>query len=55
MPMIYLMRHPCAVINSRMQLGRDCDLSRQFFAQPELMRDHLEPFRADMERAKDDF
>ena len=55
MPMIYLMRHPCAVINSRMQLGRDCDLSRQFFSQPALMSDHLEPFRAEMERATDDF
>jgi hypothetical protein len=55
MPMIYLMRHPCAVVNSRMQLGRDCDLERQFFSQPALMADHLEPFRAPMERAVDDF
>jgi hypothetical protein len=55
MPMIYLLRHPCAVVNSRMQLGRDCDLSRQFFTQAALMSDFLEPFRAEMERATDDF
>lgn len=55
MPMIYLMRHPCAVVNSRLQLGRDSDLERMFFSQPELMADHLEPLRAEMERAKDDF
>jgi len=55
MPMIYLMRHPCAVVNSRMQLGRDCDLARHFFSQPALMADHLEPFRAAMEAAADDF
>ncbi len=55
MPMIYLMRHPCAVVNSRIQLGRDCDLARMFFSQPQLMEDHLEPFRGEMERARDDF
>ena len=55
MPMIYLMRHPCAVVNSRLQLDRDCDLGRMFLSQPQLMADHLEPFRAEMERVKDDF
>jgi len=55
MPMIYLMRHPCAVVNSRVQLGRDSDLARMFFSQPQLMEDHLRPFRSEMERAKDDF
>ncbi len=55
MPMIYLMRHPCAVVNSRMQLGRDSDLQRQLLSQPRLMADHLEPFRSAMESAADDF
>lgn len=55
MPMIYLMRHPCAVVHSRIQLGRDCDLGRMFFSQPQLMEDHLEPFRSEMEQARDDF
>ena len=55
MPMIYLMRHPCAVVNSRLQLERDSDLGRMFLSQPELMADHLEPFRAAMERVGDDF
>lgn len=55
MPMIYLMRHPCAVVNSRLQLARDCDLGRMFLSQPQLMEDHLGPFRAEMERVKDDF
>ena len=55
MPMIYLMRPPCAVVNSRIQLGRDSDLRRQLLAQPQLMADHLEPFRNAMEEAADDF
>jgi hypothetical protein len=55
MPIVYLMRHPCAVVNSRMQLQRDSDLARQFFGQPDLMADHLEPFRSAMLAAKDDF
>ena len=55
MPTIYLMRHPCAVVNSRMQLDRDSDLDRQLLSQPQLMADHLEPFRAAMESAADAF
>lgn len=55
MPIVYLMRHPCAVVNSRMALERDSDLARQFFGQPQLMEDYLEPFRSAMEAAKDDF
>ena len=55
MPIVYLMRHPCAVVNSRIQLHRDSDLRRLFFAQPELMTDFLEPFRGAMEAAEDEF
>jgi hypothetical protein len=55
LPIVYLMRHPCAVVNSRIQLQRDSDLARQFFGQPDLMTDFLQPFRAAMENAKDAF
>ena len=41
-PIIFLMRHPCAVVSSRMELGwaTDSDI-RPFLSQPELMADHL--------------
>ena len=55
MPIIYLMRHPCAVVNSRVQLQRNSDIAKHLLSQPFLMADHLEPFRKEMERAKDDF
>ena len=55
MPMIYLMRHPAAVVNSRMQLERNSDLEKHFLSQPELVQDHLAPFVSAMRGAKDDF
>jgi hypothetical protein len=55
MPLIYLMRHPCAVVNSRMQLQRNSDLQKHFLSQPLLMADHLAKFRDAMLAAADDF
>jgi hypothetical protein len=55
MPVIYLMRHPCAVVNSRLQLGRNSDLEKHFLSQPRLVADYLGPFRDAMLAAEDDF
>lgn len=55
MPIIFLMRHPCAVAHSRIQLERNSALEGQFFVQPNLMEDHLEPFRDAMKSARDEF
>ncbi|NQT93380.1 MAG: sulfotransferase domain-containing protein [Lentisphaerae bacterium] len=51
---IMLFRHPCAVANSRMKMGWENHMD-SFLEQPELMEDHLEPFRAEIERASTDF
>jgi hypothetical protein len=41
-PTIFLMRHPCAVVLSRMELGWDTDRDIEpFLSQPELVTDHL--------------
>ena len=42
LPILFLMRHPCAVVFSRMQLGWATDRDIQpFLSQPELVADHL--------------
>ncbi|MDQ3005899.1 MAG: sulfotransferase, partial [Chloroflexota bacterium] len=41
-PIIFLMRHPCAVVSSRMELGWATDSDIQpFLSQPDLMGDYL--------------
>jgi hypothetical protein len=45
---IVVVRHPAAIAASRKRLGSRTDFS-QLLMQPLLMRDRLEPFRADME------
>jgi hypothetical protein len=52
MPIVLLFRHPCAVVNSRMKRGNRV-YAEPFLNQPQLMTDHLEPFRADLERLRD--
>jgi hypothetical protein len=47
--LLWLIRHPCAVVHSRLRLGWDTHLD-DFLLQPALMRDHLDPF-ADRLRA----
>lgn len=54
LPMIMLFRHPCAVANSRLKMGWENNMD-SFLAQPELMEDHLQPFREEIERASTDF
>jgi hypothetical protein len=54
MPVILLLRHPCAVLNSMLQLHWQSHAADGFLSQPQLMEDHLEPFRADIEAAAGD-
>lgn len=44
-PILFIVRHPCAVVLSRMELGwaTDCDIE-PFLSQPHLMDDHLDPY-----------
>ncbi len=51
-PIILLLRHPCAVANSRLKLGWDTHLE-DLLAQDELMEDFLNPFKEELENAKD--
>lgn len=44
-PIIFLMRHPCAVVASRMDLGWATDKDIEpFLSQPELVEDYLAPY-----------
>jgi hypothetical protein len=56
MPIVLLLRHPCAVASSRMKVdwSGGADL-RQFLAQPALVEDHLAPLQADLAAAESDF
>jgi hypothetical protein len=54
MPVILLLRHPCAVLNSLLKLHWHRSAAENIFSQPQLMEDHLEPFRADIEAATGD-
>jgi len=47
--LLFAMRHPCAVVHSRVKLGWDTHLD-QLLAQPALMRDHLDPHHEAIER-----
>jgi hypothetical protein len=53
-PIVLLLRHPCAVVSSRMSLEWDDDLN-DFLDQPDLMRDWLEPHRALLAGATESF
>jgi hypothetical protein len=52
-PMLFLMRHPCAVVSSRMELdwATDNDIE-PFLSQPDLIDDHLGPYLHLIENAK---
>ena len=57
MPLILVVRHPCAVAASKMNL-KDWIWSvnpSDFLDQPDLMADHLEPYRGLIEKTTDDF
>jgi len=44
MPILYILRHPCAVALSRQKLGWRTDLDQAFLSQPDLVERHLRPF-----------
>jgi hypothetical protein len=54
MPIILLLRHPCAVVASRLDLGWKDNLS-ETMEQRELVEDFLLPMEAEIRAAKDDF
>jgi hypothetical protein len=51
-PIVLLMRHPCAAVNSRIKRG-NMVLFDPFLDQEDLMEDHLGPFREHIVRAKE--
>jgi hypothetical protein len=53
LPVVYVLRHPCAVVASRLRLDweTDADIER-FLRQPTLVADHLGPFLPAIERAR---
>lgn len=53
-PIILLLRHPCAVTSSKLKLDWETHLE-DFLGQDELMRDHLGPFKTQIESAADAF
>lgn len=50
-PMVLILRHPCAVANSKIKLEWETHLDA-FLAQDDLMQDFLEPFRGALESAE---
>lgn len=54
MPTVLLLRHPCAVADSRLRLGWRDNLDENM-AQKQLVGDHLKPFESDILAAKDPF
>lgn len=55
MPIVFLMRHPCAVSLSRLRLGWASNPAELYFDQPQLVEDLIEPFRKHVFSARDDF
>jgi len=53
-PIILLMRHPCAVVHSKLKIGWGTHLE-DFLAQEDLIADFLVPFRQEIEGANDLF
>jgi hypothetical protein len=53
-PIILLLRHPCAVANSRLKLNWGSHLE-EFSVQEDLLEDHLNPFKKEFEKARSDF
>ncbi|MBV9454976.1 MAG: sulfotransferase [Rubrobacter sp.] len=54
MLMVFLLRHPCAVANSKVKLGWKPDVN-DFLSQKALVEDFLWPFEDEMRSAKTDF
>jgi Sulfotransferase family len=54
MPIVLLLRHPCAVVTSRLALGWKDNL-KETMEQEELLEDFLLPMQAEIRAARDDF
>jgi hypothetical protein len=54
MPIVLLLRHPCAVVTSRLALGWKDNLG-ETMAQLDLVEDHLLPMEAEINAARDGF
>jgi hypothetical protein len=54
LPIVLLLRHPCAVAHSKIKLGWNPNLD-EFLSQSELVEDFLEPFADEMRSTKTDF
>lgn len=55
MPQIFIIRHPCAVVSSRMELGWDTDKDIEpFLSQPKLVEDFLGPHLDTIREARTD-
>ncbi|MGQ0669029.1 MAG: sulfotransferase [Actinomycetota bacterium] len=56
MPIVFVLRHPCAVMSSQRKLAGswEVDLAR-FLDQPALVEDYLEPFVDEIARAESEF
>lgn len=57
-PILMIMRHPCAVANSKLALGWNANLDqhiKELYAQKELVDDHLKPHTGLLNEIKDDF
>jgi len=54
MPIVLLLRHPCAVVTSRLALGWKDNLG-ETMAQDDLVEDFLLPMEAEIRTARDDF
>jgi hypothetical protein len=53
-PIILILRHPCAVANSKLKLGWKTHLN-DFLRQPDLMSDYLNPFKSEIESVNNQF
>lgn len=53
-PLVLVLRHPCAVASSKLLLGWKTHLT-DFTSQPELVADHLAPYLDVLDSARDDF
>ncbi|TCJ15261.1 hypothetical protein E0L93_13200 [Rubrobacter taiwanensis] len=53
MPIILLLRHPCAVAASRMKLGWRGSLAQTYLSQRELVEDFLAPFEREIQAAEE--
>jgi hypothetical protein len=54
MPIVFVLRHPCAVAASRTKLGWD-DVREDYLGQSDLIADHLAPFAREIRAAKPGF